>query len=128
MSDQARLFKPPPADGSLGTRQSFVLELLRDHPNGLRATDIGRQLHVDRDSPCACSEDIDELIQAVTCKYAKTDAEGILRSLRGDGKGAEARKLVAYRREPGRWVASTGVRHLPDPTCDPGTSPFPNGF
>lgn len=114
-----RLFTPPPADGNLGSRQEFVLELLRDHPQGLRATDIGRQLHVDRDSPCACGE-------GVICRFAKGDAEGILRSLRGDGKGAEARKLVAYRREPGRWVASTGVRHLPDPHGP--TTEWPDGF
>ena len=33
------LFKPPPVDGNLGERQAFVLELVRERPEGVTETE-----------------------------------------------------------------------------------------
>lgn len=81
------LFKPPPADGNLGERQSFVLELVRARPEGVTETDAGARWHEQRgfhsaDRPCA---------------YCATTGRSILVSLR------YKRELVTRRRS-GVWT------------------------
>lgn len=109
MTDQAHLFKPGPRDGGLSDRQSLVLELLRDNPEGLRAIDVGSLLHQSRDCP-HCSP-------TRTCEYASASGTEVLTALRKRG-------LTVHRRT-GRWEALDGVRHLPDGSYDPSTSDIP---
>lgn len=82
------LFPPPPAIGNLTHRQQLVLELLHAHPEGLRSSDLGREIHIDSGCPY-CSPDR-------LCKYAMTAGEEVGRQLR-------KRDLAIKRKQSGRW-------------------------
>jgi hypothetical protein len=100
------LFRPPPADGNLTDRQTLVLGLLRDNPDGLRSSDLGAFIHVATGAPCPCSHD-------VRCKYALTEGERVGKQLR--------KRDLAIKRKTGRWQ----LTRPPAQGYDPGTADIP---
>jgi hypothetical protein len=85
---KSTLFTPPPADGNLTDRQTLVLQLLRDNPDGLRSSDLGAHIHQATNAPCACTHD-------VRCKWAMSTGEAVGRALR--------KRDLAIKRKTGRW-------------------------
>lgn len=89
------LFDPGPATGNLTHRQALVLELLRANPQGLRSSDIGREIHMAKGCPYCSPERL--------CKYAMTAGEEVGRQLR-------KRDLAIKRKASGRWQLLRTVR------------------
>jgi hypothetical protein len=116
VSDQPTLFKPGPADGGLTDRQQLVLDMLEQNPHGLRPFDIGVALHQALSNPCSCAP-------GHACKWAPTDALGVLRSLR--------KRELAIGRKSGLWqlmdaTVATGRPSDSRPTgYDPATAQIP---
>ncbi len=105
------LFPLPPATAGLTDRQTIILELLQQHPDGLRAIDLGRHLHIERGCP-TCTPNR-------TCQYATRDANQVLATM-----GTSTRQLV-IRRRSGLWEALVGVQ---DGRYDPARAEWPAGF
>lgn len=113
------LFTPPPADGKLTARQAHALDLLEHHPAGLRATDVGVDLHQAFNNPCSCGP-------AGACKWAMAAGLDVLRALK--------RRGLVRQRKGGSWQhhasasrpSSEGGRR--DAGYDPATAPWPEGF
>jgi hypothetical protein len=101
------LFKPPPADGHLGERQSFVLDLVRARPEGVTEIEAGARWHEQRgfhagDRPCA---------------YCGTTGRSILVSLR-------YRRGLVTRRRSGVWTLA-GREPFAVEGHDPATGEIP---
>lgn len=101
VTTQRHLFTPPAAD--LSDKQQQVLEILQAHPQGLRSTDIGRQLHMARNAPCACSAST-SADSTATCRWAFSDGERL---------GKQLRRLdppLAIKRRTGLWELTVAGR------------------
>jgi hypothetical protein len=101
------LFALPPADGNLTDRQTLVLQLLRDNPDGLRSSDLGAFIHQATNAPCPCSHD-------ARCKYAMAEGERVGKQLR--------KRDLAIKRKTGRWQLTRPPAQGYDPTSS--TIPF----
>jgi hypothetical protein len=104
---KSTLFTPPPADGNLTDRQTLVLQLLRDNPDGLRSSDLGAFIHQATNAPCPCSHD-------ARCKYAMAEGERVGKQLR--------KRDLAIKRKTGRWQLTRPPVQGYDPTSS--TIPF----
>lgn len=107
MSEQPTLFAPPPADGNLTDRQTFVLDLLRATPGGLEDVEVGARLHARRGRHA--SVDI--------CQWCAEEGKGVLEALR--------RRGLVVRRRSGSWQPLQGG--TPE-GHDPSTAALPEGF
>ena len=85
----------------LRPRQRFVLELLREHPDGLHADEIGAEIHAGRGRHHT----------DVRCPYCTTEAHGVLRS-------KALAPLVVCRRKSRLWQL-----RKPDTTSDAQNAP-----
>lgn len=112
MTAQHPLFRPGPATGNLSKRQQLVLDLLRDHPEGLRSIDLGRHLHQIFTDNCYCGFTDPNTGRITACQYARGEGERV-------GKQLRARDL-AIKRRTGRWQ----LLHPPTTPFDT----FPPGF
>ena len=111
------LFVPPPADGNLTDRQKIALDILERGPAGVRAFDVGVELHQALNKPCPCGP-------GHACKWAAADALQVLRALKQRG--------LARLRRGGIWQhhAATGqsagrADSRPRSTYDPATARIP---
>lgn len=102
---QLALLHPGPATGGLNPRQELALAILADHPEGLRASDVGIAMHIALDRSCRCQT-------GPVCDWAASEATQVLKSLR-------ARELAIQRRNAG-WQLMQPVREPP--------GDFPPGF
>jgi hypothetical protein len=98
MTDQPTLFPPPPATGTLTSRQSFVFDLLCAHPqDGLTSDEVGAELHARAGKHEA----------GVRCQWCHQEGVSVLKALR--------KKNLAKRRRAGGWVA-LGVERADSPS------------
>jgi hypothetical protein len=81
------LFKPPPADGNLGERQRFVLDLVGARPVGVTEAEAGARWHERRGFHAADRR----------CDYCASTGRSILVSLR-------YRRGLVTRRRSGVWT------------------------
>lgn len=111
----APLFALPPADeATLTVRQRAALLILRQHETGLTAHDLGREHHEHFGVHLDGRPD---------CTYCTKNGAALAQALKAKG--------LVQQRKAGVFVAGRASGDAPgheDPSYDPATSPWPEGF